>query len=91
MVPLIPRLISRLGNRAASAQLAHNEPGNGNYCISCLLLPPGAAGSEPMEAELGNGPEPRCAIKPVAFCHISCVAWILGSGCRYYRLASTRE
>lgn len=56
MAPLIPQLISRLGNRVAPAELAHNEPGNGNYCISCLLLPPGAGGYALMDAELGNGP-----------------------------------
>lgn len=81
MAPLIPRLISRLGNRAASVELAHSEPGNGNYCI-CLHLPPGAAGYGLMDAELGDGPDPRCAIRPVALCHFSRITWVLGSGLR---------
>lgn len=82
MAPLIPRLISRLGNRAASVELAHSEPGNGNYCISCLHLPPGADGYGLMDAELGDGPDPRCAIRPVALCHFSHITWVLGSGLR---------
>lgn len=58
MASLIPRLISRLGNRASSVEVAHNEPRNGNYCVSGLLPPPGAAGYVPMDAELDNGPDP---------------------------------
>lgn len=59
----------------SSVELAQNEPGNGKDRISCLLLPPGAAGYVLMDVELGKGS--RCRIKPASFCQIT---WVLGSG-----------